>query len=476
MPHPPLPSAFLQRMRCWLGEEFPAFAQSLEGPPLAGLRLNPAKASPEGLARWDFLLEPLPWCPQEGFLLRAPAEAGQHPFHLAGCYYLQEPDATAVVPLLDPQPGDWVLDLCAAPGGKATHIASRLQGQGVLIANDLVPARARTLAANLARWGTRNAAVTAEHPDHLARHFGAAFDRVLVDAPCSGEGMFRKSPEARLAWSPAHVAGCAARQRAILEAAARLVRPGGRLVYSTCTFAPEENEGVVGAFLRQHPEFRLVPPPAFPGFSPGRPEWLEDPTLREMEVLRQCVRLWPHRTAAEGHFIAILVREDDAEAPQVPPWPVSPPRGPARAAWEAFCCEALVRFPSGQVHQGGRSLYLLPQGFPDLRGLRIVQAGLRLGDLARGGFRPAHALALALDPGDAREVLDLAPDDPRLATYLQGGTFQAEGGEGWLLACVARHPVGWARRKGGRVRSLLPPGWRSLVSQPVEEKGHGIVG
>ncbi len=255
MLEPPLPPAFLQRMRRFLGDEFPAFAESLEGEPLAALRLNPAKISAEELAERRFFLEPLPWCPEEGFLLRAPAHAGQHPFHVAGCYYLQEPDAMAVVPLLSPQPGDLVLDLCAAPGGKATHIASRLQGQGVLLANDLVPARARTLAANLLRWGARNAAVTAEHPDRLARHFGAAFDRVLVDAPCSGEGMFRKSPEARLAWSPAHVTGCAARQRTILQTAARLVRPGGRLVYSTCTFAPEENEGVVGAFLRQHPEF-----------------------------------------------------------------------------------------------------------------------------------------------------------------------------------------------------------------------------
>ncbi|MGQ9592923.1 MAG: RsmB/NOP family class I SAM-dependent RNA methyltransferase [Anaerolineae bacterium] len=476
MPEPPLPPAFLQRMHRWLGEEFPAFVQSLNGKPLTGLRLNPAKASPEDLTQWGFLLEPLPWCPQEGFLLQTPADAGWHPFHAAGCYYLQEPDAMAVVPLLDPQPGDLVLDLCAAPGGKATHIASRLQGQGVLIANDLVPARARTLAANLVRWGTRNAAVTAEHPDRLVRHFGAAFDRVLVDAPCSGEGMFRKSSEARLAWSPSHVAGCADRQRAILEAAALLVRPGGCLVYSTCTFAPEENEGVVGAFLRQHREFRLASPPALPGFSPGQPDWLEDPALREMEVLRQCVRLWPHRTAAEGHFIALLVREDGGCASRLPPWPVTPPRGPAREAWEAFSREALGRPLPGQVHQGGESLYLLPQGFPDLRGLRVVQAGLRLGDSARGRFRPAHALALALDPQDAQAVLDLAPDDPRLHTYLQGGTFQALGDDGWLLACVAGHPVGWAHRKRGQVRSLLPPGWRWQGFPQEVEKGDGIVG
>lgn len=448
-------------MRHWLGKEFPAFVESLEARPSAGLRLNPAKTSPEELTRWGFVLAPLPWCPQEGFLLQAPAEAGQHPFHAAGCYYLQEPDATAVVPLLDPQPGDLVLDLCAAPGGKATHIVSRLQGQGVLVANDLVQARARTLAANLLRWGARNAAVTAERPDRLARHLGAAFDRVLVDAPCSGEGMFRRNPEARLAWSLAHVAGCAARQRAILDVAALLVCPGGRLVYSTCTFAPEENEGVVGAFLRRHPEFRLVSPAALPEFSPGRPDWLEDPALREMEALRQCVRLWPHRTAAEGHFIAILEREEGEGASRVPPWPATPPRGAAREAWEAFRRETLVRVPPGQVHHGGQSLYLLPEGFPDLRGLRVVQAGLRLGDLSRSGFRPAHALAVSLEPQDAQECLDVAPEDPRLKAYLQGGTFQAPGDDGWLLLSVAGHPVGWALRRKGRVRSLLPPGWRS---------------
>lgn len=367
----------------------------------------------------------------------------------------------AVVPLLDPQPGEWVLDLCAAPGGKATHIASRLGGQGVLVANDLVPGRARTLAANLTRWGARNAAVTAAHPDRLAARLGAVFHRVLVDAPCSGEGMFRKSPEARLAWSPAHVAGSAARQQAILQVAARLVRPGGYLVYSTCTYAPEENEGVVGAFLRGHPAFRLVAPPALPGFSPGRPEWLEDPALRQMEALRRCVRLWPHRTTAEGHFVAVLQRQGPAEeSPQPAPWPTTPPRGDAREAWEAFCRQALARVPPGRLHQGGASLYLLPEDLPDLRGLRVVQAGLPLGRPAREGFRLSHALALALRPEDVREAVDLEPGHPDLWTYLQGGSFRSPGQEGWLLVCVAGHPLGWARRRGARVKSHLPPPWR----------------
>lgn len=459
--HPPLPLAFVERMRRWLGPEFPAFVENLQAEALAGLRLNPAKASPEELARHHFALEPLPWCPAEGFLLRAPTDAGQHPFHAAGCYYLQEPDAMAVVPLLDPQPGEWVLDLCAAPGGKATHIASRLGSQGVLVANDLAPARARVLAANLTRWGVCNAAVTAEHPDRLAERLGAVFDRVLVDAPCSGEGMFRKSAEARLAWSPAHVAGCAARQQAILQAAARLVRPGGRLVYSTCTYAPEENEGVVGTFLRQHPAFRLVPPPAVPGFSPGRPEWLEDPALRQMDTLRHCVRLWPHRTMAEGHFVAILQRQGPGERPARPsPWPVTPPRGAAREGWEAFRREALVRVPPGRLHQGGPRLYLLPEDFPDLRDLRVLQAGLLLGRPGKDGFRPAHALALSLHPWDAQDALDLAPSAPDLWTYLQGGSFPYPGREGWLLVCVAGHPLGWARRRRGRVKSHLPPAWR----------------
>lgn len=459
-------------MALWLGEEFAAFHHSLEGKSLSGLRLNPAKTGPGELTGFGFTLRPLPWAADEGFLLAGPADAGRHPFHVAGLYYLQEPDAMAVVPLLDPRPDEWVLDLCAAPGGKATHLASRLAGAGFLLTNDIVPARARILAANLERWGATCAAVTAEAPDRLLAHFGPAFHGVLVDAPCSGEGMFRKSGEARLAWSEAHVLGCAARQLAILEAAAGLVRPGGRLVYSTCTFAPEENEGVVGQFLRRHPAFRLVPSPSAEGFSPGRPEWLKDPELARADVLRGCVRLWPHHTTAEGHFVAIMVRDETGLAPSPPAsWRPSPPGKQALAAWEAFGQEVLVRPLEGMLHQGGQDLYLLPPTLPELRGLRLVRAGLCLGRVGQGAFQPAHALALALRPAQVRQRLDLALNDERLAAYLRGGRLEASGPDGWVLVCGAGHPLGWAKRAKGRAKSHLPParGIRSTLVQTQRE-------
>ena len=297
-----------------LGDEFGAFLASYELPPVAGLRANTLKVTPQALVDLlPFRLSPVPWS-AEAFVVAGAGEArpGKHPYHAAGLYYLQDPSALAPVEILDPQPGEAVLDLSAAPGGKATHIAARLQGAGLLVANEVVHKRSWELAGNLERWGVTNAAITAETPERLAGRFADFFDAVLVDAPCSGEGMFRKSQAARQAWSPALVAGCALRQDGILEQAAALVRPGGRLVYSTCTFAPEEDEGAVARFLVRHPEFALAEPQARPGFSPGRPDWLP-PDLRRPELAR-CVRIWPQHGMGDGHFAALLVKQASGPA------------------------------------------------------------------------------------------------------------------------------------------------------------------
>ncbi len=293
-------------MAALLGDEYPAFLASYDAPASVGLRVNTLKISVEAFRSLaPFNLMPVPWCPT-GFemrttpptpllrgegsepppslaepVLRSSKERavggvgpGKHPYHAAGLYYLQDPSAMAAAELLDPQPGERVLDLAAAPGGKATHIASMMQGQGLLVANEIRPQRAWELAGNLERWGARNVAITNETPERLAERLPGFFDRVLVDAPCSGEGMMRKGEAARREWAPELVRGCALRQTGILDHAARLVRPGGRLVYATCTFNPEENEGTIARFLADHPDFTLVEPPQSPGFSPGRPEWI----------------------------------------------------------------------------------------------------------------------------------------------------------------------------------------------------------
>lgn len=275
-----LPEAFLQRMEAQLGSEYPAFLESLERPRAVALRFNPMKGERPVL---PFVGAPVPWEP-EGFYYAPETRPGLHVYHEAGVYYLQEASAMAPVALLDPKPGERVCDLCAAPGGKTTQIAGRMLGQGFLVCNEINPKRAKILSRNIERMGVANALVTNEHPETLASRFPGFFDRVLVDAPCSGEGMFRKEEAAVTDWSQETVQMCARRQREILDSAARLVRPGGRLVYSTCTFAPEEDEETVAAFLEAHPEFAPEPVEA-PWFVPGE---------------NASYRMWPHKLLGRG--------------------------------------------------------------------------------------------------------------------------------------------------------------------------------
>src|SRR5829696_1036015 len=308
MPTIALPPRFVERMRTLLGDEADAFLASYDRPPVSGLRVNTLDLTSESfetLSPWP--LTPVPWC-SAGFLVADDARPGKHPFHAAGLYYLQEPSAMAVAEAMRIEPGQRVLDLAAAPGGKATHIASLLAGTGVLVANEIVPSRVKPLGENLERWGATNAVITNEEPARLAERLGPVFDRVLLDAPCSGEGMFRKTPVAIREWSPEHVAGSAARQTKILQDAARLTRPGGLLLYSTCTFAPEENEKQVARFLDQHPDWDLVDVPMLTGFAPGRSEWADDTE----KPLDRAVRLWPHLIPGEGHFLALLRNGSDA--------------------------------------------------------------------------------------------------------------------------------------------------------------------
>ena len=402
-----LPTAFLQRMQQMLGLEYPAFLQSYDRPRSVGLRFNPLKGA--DLPQLPFGLTPVPWAPH-GYFYDPATRPGLHPYHEAGVYYLQEPSAMAPAVLLDAQPGELVLDLCAAPGGKSTQIAAALQGRGLLVCNEINPGRAKILARNIERLGITNALVLQEMPQRIAAAFPHCFDRVLVDAPCSGEGMFRKEAAASADWSEATVARCAARQQEILDAAAVLLKAGGRLVYSTCTFAPAENEGAIAAFLRRHPDFALEDPGAAARFfAPGNPAWAEgqDPALA-----KTC-RLWPHKLPCEGHFAAVLRYCGDAENT----WQSVRP-APAPEAWRAFAGDCLPDAPKGALLTFGDTLYAAPPVLPQLDGLRVLRAGLELGQVRKGRFVPAHALALASRGAAACCRLDL--DDPRLAQYLEG--------------------------------------------------------
>ncbi len=461
------PDAFLSRMQAQLGDEYPAFLACYDQPPSIGLRVNTLKLSPEKFASLthNFLtpdsLAPLPWVPA-GFNLSPDARPGKHPYYAAGLYYLQDPSAQAVAELLAPQPGERILDLAAAPGGKTTHIAALMQGQGLLIANDISPKRVRDLARNVERWGARNVAVTNESPAHLADHFGAVFDRVLVDAPCSAEGVFRKEPAARGKWQPKLVESCALQQDAILQEAARLVLPGGILVYATCTFSPVEDEGTLARFLEDQPNFELVAAPKLPGFECGRPDWLEgaDPSLG----LEGAVRLWPHKAPGEGHFIAILRRNASAQprstlhAPDLAPLPKEAADDLVR-----FVAETLnVQSPQKRLALQGSHWYLLPEGLPDLAGLCVIHWGWWLGTAKKNRFEPSHALAMGLRVEDVRQTLPLSAADTDLMRYLRGEVLRSTGPDGWVLVTVDGYPLGWGKRVLGRLKSHLPSWLRTM--------------
>ena len=303
-----LPELFTEKMRSLLGPEAEAFFEALAfESKKSGLRSNPLKIKPEALAKLlDIPLTPVPWC-RSGFTYPSDIEnrPSKNPLYQGGLYYLQEPSAMAPVGLLAPKPGDKVLDLCAAPGGKAAQIAGHLQGKGILVANDASATRSRALVKNLTLWGAKNAVIITEQPQRLAARFEEYFDKILIDAPCSGEGMFRKDPDAVKGWSANKPGTCVAMQREILRHAAVMVKPGGRMMYSTCTFDPYENEGTISEFLKSHSDFHIVAVDhKHWGFAQGRPDWVNGPI-----EISGAARLWPHRLDGEGHFLCLLEKK-----------------------------------------------------------------------------------------------------------------------------------------------------------------------
>jgi len=455
-----LPQDFLDRMKGLLGIEYSDFLESYEQENKHSLRINPLKKNTDNMDRRNlpFVDENVPW-ESNGFYYDSDKQPGKHPYHEAGVYYIQEASAMAPVHYLQVMPGEKVLDLCAAPGGKSTQIAADLQGEGLLVCNEIHPARSKILSENVERMGIRNALVLNETPQSLADRFEEYFDKILVDAPCSGEGMFRKNDEACGEWSLSNVQLCADRQDEILDAAAGMLKPGGRLVYSTCTFAPAENEGSISRFLERHNDFEIVPVETFEGMAPGQIEWVENPA----EGIEHTIRLWPHRIKGEGHFLAVLQKEGQTAEGYRGVCKFGTEQGIKEkdcAEFTEFAKEYLKCELSGIYIRFGEQLYLAPEELPALHKLKVQRAGLHLGTIKKNRFEPSHALALALSTEDVKYSVNLDSEAADVKAYLNGMTLSHNGEKGWYLVCVDGYSLGWAKLAGGILKNHYPKGLR----------------
>ncbi|MBQ2956024.1 MAG: RsmF rRNA methyltransferase first C-terminal domain-containing protein [Clostridia bacterium] len=433
--------AFLAEIRAILGDETPAFLAEMDRPYAHTLRLNPFRENAEEAAS-PFTEGAVEWC-ADGRYYRNDTRPGLSPLHFAGAYYIQEASAMAPAMALDAQPGDRVLDLCAAPGGKSGQLAAALRGEGLLISNEPEPSRAKILSATMERLGVSNSIVVNSLPEKLSPVLPEFFDKILVDAPCSGEGMFRRDPATRSEWTPASPAGCASRQAFILDHAAKMLRPGGRMAYSTCTFNRAENEETIAAFLGRHPDFRPV------SFSlPG---------IGESE--NGCLRLWPHRLRGEGHFLALMEKTGEPERDSARPKSARPDKEVQAAVKMLLDIAPGLKtlLDRGEVVRAGEILKLVPSCAPELKGVKVVRHGLHLCRIGKNYVEPDHALCMALHPSDVSLVREVT--DEEALPLLTGETLPSDA-RGWLMFTYKNMPLGWGKASGGVAKNHIPKGLR----------------
>ena len=458
-----LPEIFINQMKQLLGGEYVPFISSYDDQSKKAIRLNRLKKSISGemCAPYDKSCQSLPWCP-EGFTYPPDARPAKTISYHAGIFYIQEPSAMLPVEILGVETGMKVLDLCAAPGGKSTQIAGHLQGEGLLVSNDSSPSRIHALVKNIERAGVTNAIVLTEQPWKLAQRFGGYFDRVLVDAPCSGEGMFRRDKDVVKAYAANKPEVCSAMQKEILHHAAGMLKPGGLLVYSTCTFNTTENEDVVRFFLERHRDFSLK---SIDHDALGLPQ------VKELDAgLPFTARVWPHLSPGEGHFVALLEKNSDEVLTQKLAGKIgAAQRKPvanntSAKEFQAFCQNFLCKqFQQENIIIQGLNIYVAPFA-PELSGLRVARTGWHVGSVAKDRFTPSHALAMGLAKGDVCFSVELTEGDAW--RYLKGESLAQSAGldasareKPWVLVCHHSHPLGWARLVGGRLKNQLPVGW-----------------
>ena len=429
-----LPEQFIVNMKKQLPEnEWEAFFACYENKPYKGVRLNPLKGGRDALkALLPFLQEPVAW--EENGYYTQEEKVGASPYHFAGIFYSQEPSAMCAVPLLEVQEGERVLDLCSAPGGKGTQLACAMNGKGLILLNEPISSRAKILSQNVERMGIKNAVVLNEYPETLAKRFAGYFDKILVDAPCSGEGMFRKNAkEALEEWSEENVALCAERQAGILDCATEMLKKGGRLVYSTCTFAYAEDEGQVCDYLQKHPEMRLI----------------------------KQEKLYPHKIAGEGHFAALFEKTDKTgewdSRIKTAKHSVTPKSEKAYRDFEKSFFKERFAF---RLYEHNGVLYELPDEVFDWKGLNVLRVGIRLGEVKNDRFEPSHSLAMCVKKAECKKVLDLSIADARVEKYLRGESIDGEVDNGWCIVCVDGYPLGLGKAVNGTVKNHFPKGLR----------------
>ncbi len=437
-----LPKEFTDRMSLQLGEELPAFLRSLSEPSVRGIRMNGMKPF-DGMDAFT-CSEKIPWT-EDGYYLPAESTAGATIFHEAGAFYLQEPSAMIPAEVLAPLPGERILDLCAAPGGKSTQIGLKMKGEGLLISNEPVPKRAQILSRNIERMGIPNSIVTCMYPAEIPHGWNELFDGVLADVPCSGEGMFRRAPQTREEWSPEMSAGCAKRQREILEDAARFVRPGGRLVYSTCTYNPEENEENVERFLQRHPEFEAEP------FC-----------LNGAEGKNGMMLCLPHRIRGEGQFAALLRKKGRGDSVKL----YVPFAAPDRKERELLA-DTVPGIPEPNAVFGNK-LVRVPE-CPEMKGVRVLRTGLQIAEIRGKNVFPDHAAALCFSGNKGVRTVETGSE--AAAAYISGNEITGKA-KGWTLVTFRGLVLGWGKGSGGSIKNHYPKGLRKdrILTEPEAER------
>ena len=438
-----LPIDFINRMEQDLGPDFHAFLCSYDENKISALRFNPIKADDKAKEIMaDKLAGQVEWSPNGYYYDEEVIRPGIHPYHQAGVYYIQDASAQLPVEMLGPKPGDICLDLCAAPGGKSTQIAGYLNGQGILVSNEPMKNRAKILSENVERLGIRNCIVTSEYPDRLAEQFPEYFDKIMVDAPCSGEGMFRKNHDACLEWSLESVKMCAERQAQILDKAYEMLILGGRMCYSTCTFAKLEDEDAVAAFIERHPDMSII----------------------------EERRLWPHEVKGEGHYACLLEKADtegrreECEGDRAL-YQCKKINDKELADYNSFVKDVMAepkRWKNNNLLLVKDLLYMLPENCPDFEGLHVLRGGLFLGTLKKNRFEPSHALALALDAKEVKREYNVEGGSSEALNYLKGQSLYGDVSDGWTLITVDGYSLGWGKAVKGQVKNHYPKGLRLL--------------